>query len=138
MHLKDSVCEAAVNVVGFKRFTPQPWITASTLEIIDKRRAAWLANDLGECRALNPVRNAALQGDRQAWAVSIADTAALAIQQGRTHDAFESIKRMESNIDIFPHPRLGWKADNGEISQARSLGRVLEYTVEQAAPTSIT
>ena len=102
------MCKAAEVVVGFKRFTRQPWISSGTLEIIDERHAAWLANDLDKCRALNPVRNAALRSDRQAWADSIADTAELAIQQGRTHDAFESIKRMESNDPSTSAPSKAW------------------------------
>ena len=57
---------AAEDVVSFTRFTRQPWITSGTLEIIEKRRAAWLANDLDEYRALNRVRNAALLSDRHA------------------------------------------------------------------------
>ena len=65
-HLKDAACGADEIVVGFKRFTRQPWITSDTLKIVDERRAAWLARDLDTYRALNPVRNAALQRDRQA------------------------------------------------------------------------
>ena len=81
--------------MGIKRFTRQPWITSGTLEIVDQRRAAWLAHDLDEYRALNPLLNAALQRDRQAWTDGIADSAELAIQHGRTHDAFKSIKRQK-------------------------------------------
>ena len=107
-HLKESVCGAAENAVGFKRFTRQPWITSSTLEIVDQRRAAWLAHDLDEYRALNPLRNAALQRDRQAWADGIADAAELAIQQGRTHDAFKGIKRLKSGGPSTSAPIKGW------------------------------
>ena len=53
------------------------------LKIIDKRCVAWLTSDLDHeltgFRALNPVRKAALQSDRQAWADSIADLSELAI-----------------------------------------------------------
>ena len=83
--------------MGFNTFTRQPWMSSGKLELIDKCRATWLAYDLDKYRALNSLRNAALQSDRQACAESIADTAELAIQQDKTHDAFESIKRMKSN-----------------------------------------
>ena len=122
----ESVCGVVENAVGFKKFTRQPWITSGTLEIVDQRRAAWLAHDLDEYRALNPLRNAALQRDRQAWADGIADSAEVAIQQGKTHDAFKGIKRLKSG---GPSTSAPIKDLDGKMITERSakLSRWAEY-----------
>ncbi|KAL1246814.1 hypothetical protein QQF64_034817 [Cirrhinus molitorella] len=63
---KESVIQSAHNVLGFSRSSPnKPWISETTLDIIERRREARLRGDLTEYRRLNRQRNMAIAEDRE-------------------------------------------------------------------------
>ena len=119
--------------MGFWRHVRQPWITAGTLDIIDKRQEASLAKDLELYRYLNAERNTSLLRDRQAWVDGIADSAELAIQQGRPQEAFKSIKRLKakgSNISA------NLRAQDGQLlkekpAKLNQIGGILQFPAYQ-------
>ncbi|KAL1276258.1 hypothetical protein QQF64_035881 [Cirrhinus molitorella] len=63
---KESVIQSAHNVLGFSRSSPnKPWISETTLDIIERRREARLRDDLTEYQRLNRQRNMAIAEDRE-------------------------------------------------------------------------
>lgn len=65
---KTGVLHSAVSIVGHRKSSPRkPWISNSTLSIIEARRAARLNRNMEEYRRLNRIRNEAIRADRERY-----------------------------------------------------------------------
>ena len=67
-HFKEEVMSIANETLARRNNTPRrPWISAETLDIIDRRREARLRGDNATYRQLNAQRNASIRRDREAY-----------------------------------------------------------------------
>ena len=94
LELKTALCSAASSTIGMKRFVKQEWISSATLELIEERRAARLAQDRTRYRELNAKRRQALHHDHQVWADKLATEVESQLPTDQPRNAFKNIRRL--------------------------------------------
>jgi len=91
-----SVCNsfrlAAEETLGYVKTHKRPWLTSSTLEILQKKSSAHRANDTTERKRLQGIFRAKPKADREAYFNRLADEAEAGMHHNDLKPAYKAIR----------------------------------------------
>ena len=91
---KETLNDAATKHLGLCKQTRKPWVSDTTLSLVEKKRQARLLDKRDEYKTLNTQCKANLKQDRQRWADNLAAEGEAALMAGETRDAFANFRRL--------------------------------------------
>ena len=92
--LRETLVPVAVEVLGERRTRKRPWISDSSLDLVDRCRQARLNGPTSSYRDLCRQRRRSLRHDYSSWVNQIADEAELKFQENNLRPAYKAIRTL--------------------------------------------
>ena len=93
---KENFNKVATSNPGIAKPAKKPWISQSSLDLIEEKRSARLLGRTSELKRLTKLCRANIRQDKQKWADDIANEAEADLTTGRMKDAFSNLRRLRS------------------------------------------
>ena len=92
--ISSTLISSAQTILGKKRKKIKPWISSTTLDVVEKCREARLNGNTTRYKALKKTRRRNIRKDRPLWLNNIADRAERDFRHGNLRSAFKSVKEL--------------------------------------------
>ena len=91
---KETLNDVAAEHLDLRKQTKKPWVSDTTLTLVEKKRQARLLNKRDEYKTLNTQCKTNLKLDRQQWADNLATEGEATLMAGKVRDAFANFCRL--------------------------------------------
>ena len=91
---KETLNDVATRQLGIRKQARKPWISGTTLSLVEKKRQARLLNKHDEYKTFNKQCKENLKLDRQQWADNMASDGEAALLAGEVRNAFANFRRL--------------------------------------------
>ena len=104
---KETLNDVATRQLGIRKQARKPWISDTTLTLVEKKRQARLLNKHDESKTFNKQCKENLKFDQQQWADNMARDREAALIAGEMMDVFANFRRLAkvTRPRLYPNPR---------------------------------